>query len=259
MAGFLTTATGRIPQVRTTLTWRDRLGTCRARLGLDRNRYTVNPGLYAVGTPDASAPVIVTANYKLTFDAVRTALVGQNLWLLVADTRGINVWCAGGKELFSARTIIDQIRKTGLHKVITHKRLILPQLGANGVNAREIRKATGFEAEFGPVRAQDIDRYLKFGADEAMREVTFTLRERAEVIPVELMFGGRPVLWAFAAALLLSLIGPELSIPAIWTRWLPAAMATLLGVLGGTVLFPCFCPCCGSDSSPRAERSSACS
>ena len=30
--------------------------------------YTVEPGLYAVGRPTADLPVLVTANYKLSFD-----------------------------------------------------------------------------------------------------------------------------------------------------------------------------------------------
>ena len=240
--GFLATSGGRIPRVATRPDPWDRLGTCRARLGLDRNRYTVNPGLYAIGTPSPDSPILVTANYKLTFDAVRFALAGRDVWMLVADTRGINVWCAGGKGTFSAEAIVEQVRKTGLERIVGHRRLILPQLGANGVRVRDIRAATGFTAEFGPIRAHDLPRYLDHGEDAAMRAVTFSLRERAEVIPVELVLGGKPLLWALAAALVLSLVGAEFSLAAIRARWVLAATATGLGVLGGTILFPLLLP-----------------
>lgn len=240
--GFLPTAAGRIPRVRTRPTARDRLGTCRARLGLDRNNYTVNPGLYAIGQPAPGAPVIVTANYKLTFDTVRFALAGRNIWLLVADTRGINIWCAGGKGTFSAAGIAEQVRKTGLERIVSHRRLILPQLGANGVRARDLRKACGFEADFGPVRAKDLPRYLDRGVDEDMRMVTFNLRERAEVIPVELVLGWKIILASFLVAAGLSLIGPGFSVQAFWQRWLLAASATGLGLAAGAVIFPLLLP-----------------
>ncbi len=240
--GFLPAAARRIPRIRTSPTAWDRLGTCRARLGLDRNNYTVNPGLYAIGNPGPEAPVIVTANYKLTFDTVRFTLAGRDLWLLVADTRGINVWCAGGKGTFSAAGISDQVRKSGLERIVSHRRLILPQLGANGVRARDLRKACGFEAVFGPVRAQDLPRYLDHGEDEAMRAVTFTVRERAEVIPVELVLGWKLILASFLVAALLSLIGPEFSWQTIRERWILAALATGLGLTAGAILFPLLLP-----------------
>lgn len=232
----------RIPRLRTIPTLKDRLGTCRARLGLDRNHYTVNPGLYAVGQPGPEAPVVVTANYKLTFDTVRFALAGRDIWLLVADTRGINVWCAGGKGTFSAEGIADQVRKSGLERVVSHRRLILPQLGANGVRVRDLRKACGFEAVFGPVRACDLPRYLDHGEDEAMRAVTFTLRERAEVIPVELVLGWKLILATLLTAALLSLIGPDLSLQAVREGWILAACSTGLGLVAGAVLFPLLLP-----------------
>ncbi|GAB6110641.1 mercury methylation corrinoid protein HgcA [Desulfomicrobium salsuginis] len=239
---FTPTAAGRIPRLRTSPTAQDRLGTCRARLGLDRNHYTVNPGLYAVGAPGPDSPVVVTANYKLTFDTVRFALAGRDVWLLVVDTRGINVWCAGGKGTFSAAGVSEQVKKTGLERVVSHRRLILPQLGANGVRARDLRKACGFEAVFGPVRAEDLPRYLDHGVDEAMREVTFSLRERAAVIPVELVLGWKLILAAFLVAAVLSLIGPDFSLRTTGQRWLMAASATGLGLAAGAILFPLLLP-----------------
>ena len=51
-------------------------------------KYTVDPGLYALGSPAADAPVCVTANYKMSFDHLRRALAGRDAWILVLDTKG---------------------------------------------------------------------------------------------------------------------------------------------------------------------------
>ena len=51
-------------------------------------------GLIKIGHPDRNSPVLLTGNYHLTILKVKRALKGQNAFLLVANSRGINVWCA---------------------------------------------------------------------------------------------------------------------------------------------------------------------
>jgi len=65
-----------------------------------RMSYAISPGLYAVGNPTKESDVFVSANYKLSFDVLRRELKGFNAWILVLDTKGINVWCAAGKGTF---------------------------------------------------------------------------------------------------------------------------------------------------------------
>ena len=157
------------------------------------------PGLYAVGAASADSPVLVTANYKLTFDTLRRELAGVDAWVLVLDTRGVNVWCAAGKNLFSHDELALRVQRTGLERVVRHRRLILPQLAATGVSARQVKKKCGFEVVWGPVRARDIHDFLRNGmkAEQAMRRVTFTFGERLVLVPVELSFlpSPRPSSW----------------------------------------------------------------
>ena len=80
--------------------------------------YKVEPGLYAVGSPDSASPVLVTSNYKMTFDRVRAELGGLNLWLMVLDTDGVNVWCAAGKGTFGIAEFVNRIRVTGLDGIV---------------------------------------------------------------------------------------------------------------------------------------------
>ncbi|MCL2605833.1 MAG: acetyl-CoA synthase subunit gamma, partial [Coriobacteriia bacterium] len=81
----------------TSLSFKDTLRGWKVRWGIGRMDYKIESGLYAVGKPDTSSPVLVSANYKLTFDALRKNLGGLDCWLLILDTKGINVWCAAGK------------------------------------------------------------------------------------------------------------------------------------------------------------------
>ena len=134
--------------------WKDFWGQIKCRISSFRMRYTVSPGLYAVGEPDRESDVFVTANYKLSFDILRRELRGLNAWIIVLDTKGINVWCAAGKGTFGTNELISRITQTNLHNVVTHRRIIIPQLGAVGVNARAVQQGTGFRVYFGPVHAK---------------------------------------------------------------------------------------------------------
>jgi len=242
---FLSTLAGPVPVVRTALNRRDFLGTLGARLGYGRDGYRVAPGLHAVGRPGPESPVLVTADYKLSFDALRRELSGIDAWLLVLDTRGINVWCAAGKGTFSAAEMAHRIEDSGLARVVSHRRLIVPQLAAPGLDAREVRRRCGFTVIFGPVRAADLPAFLRAGnrADAAMRRVTFTLPERVAVAPVEVYHARKWLVWALPAALLVSGAGPDVfSLAAAWQRgvWLVAAI--LAGLVGGGLVVPVLLP-----------------
>jgi hypothetical protein len=245
VAEFVQTPTGIIPRVRTQMNREDRLGTVCARLGIGRDSYRIAPGLYGVGLPDNGSPVMVTANYKLTFDSLRGSLGGIDAWILVLDTRSINVWCAAGKGTFSTGEVAERVNAVALGKVVTHRRLILPQLAATGVSARQVKRQCGFEVVWGPVHARHIKAFLDGGmqATPAMRKVTFTLKERVELIPVELNHMGKPTLYLLPALFLLSGLGLDIfSISAATSRGVSAMLAYILAVVGGAVLAPIFLP-----------------
>jgi hypothetical protein len=172
----------------------DHLGAWKVRWGIGRMRYLVPPGLYAIGYPSSADPVLVTANFKMSFDIVRGALSGRNVWLLVLETYGINVWCAAGKGSFGTDELVKRIGVTGLSGIVSHRKLLLPILGAPGIAAHEVAKRTGFTIRYAAIRAADLPEYLDNGmvTTPTMREVTFTLRERLTLIPVELVLASKP-------------------------------------------------------------------
>lgn len=153
----------------------------------------VRPGLYAVGHPDANSPVLVTGNFELTVRRLVRAIDGRmDTWVLVADSAGINVWCAAGGGYFTAEKVIAAVKSSHLDQVVNHHALILPQLCANGVDGWRVRKETGWGVHWGPVRAQDIPAFVaaKRKKTDAMRWVRFPPKDRLEMVTVTLGFYG---------------------------------------------------------------------
>ncbi|MBL7065690.1 MAG: carbon monoxide dehydrogenase [Anaerolineae bacterium] len=218
-----------IQSTTSTVTWANRWDRFLARWGVNRSGHRVEPGLYALGNPTTDSPVFVTANYTLSFDALRSALAGIDGYILVLDTQGINVWCAAGKGAFGTGELAHRIEATALHDVVSHRVLILPQLGAAGLAAHEVKKRSGFRVEYGPVRATDLPEYLQtHRATPEMRRVRFTLRDRLILIPVELVHALLPML---IATVVVFFVG------GLW-----ASAAVVASILAGVVLFPILLP-----------------
>jgi ubiquinone/menaquinone biosynthesis C-methylase UbiE len=157
----------------------------------------IRPGLYAVGHPDADSPVLVTGNFELTVRRLVGAIDGRmDTWVLVADSAGINVWCAAGGGYFTAEKVIAAVKSSHLEQVVNHHALILPQLCANGVDGWRIRKETGWGVHWGPVQAQDIPAFVaaKRKKTDAMRWVRFPPKDRLEMVTVTLGFYGLLIL-----------------------------------------------------------------
>lgn len=242
---FEKTSVGEVPRVRTVLDTTDILAGVKVRCGIGRNSYLIAPGLYCTGTPSENSPVLVTANYKLSFDILRRELTSIDAWILVLDTRGINVWCAAGKGTFSTAEVVRCVKNAGLERLVKHRRLVLPQLAATGVAAHRVKKECGFEIVWGPVRAKDLKRFLESGlnADAGMRQVTFSLSERFVLIPVELAVIPKYLVGVLVVGFILSGIGPGgFSFDDAWRRGLMLTAACAAGIIGGAIAVPLLLP-----------------
>ena len=215
--------------VTSTLTFANQWDHFLARWAVNRMGHLVEPGLYAIGNPTKDSPVFVTANYTLSFDALRSSLAGVDGYILVLDTQGINVWCAAGKGTFGTDELVKRIEAVGLKEIVSHRVVILPQLGAPGIAAHEVKKRTSFKVEYGPVRAADLPAYLQHHeATPEMRRVRFPLRDRLAVIPVEIVGGFLTMVIAAAVAY-------------FFGGWISSLMA-ITAILAGVVLFPILLP-----------------
>lgn len=263
VVGSTDSAAGKIPRIPSKLLPRDYWGTFKARWGVGRMNYSVDPGLYALGRPAKDSPVFVTANYKMSFDSLRAGLMDLSAWILVLDTKGINVWCAAGKGTFGTTELVARIQSSGLDRIVSHRRLILPQLAGPGIAAHQAKKLSGFKVIYGPIRARDLPAFIEDGykATPEMRQKTFTAWERMVLIPVELVsalkaavfifpvlfflggFGAGRWLWAnsmndglFAVMAVLTAIAAGAILTPICLPWLPGRAFSLKGLWPGLVM-----------------------
>jgi acetyl-CoA decarbonylase/synthase complex subunit gamma len=208
-------------------------------------RYTVEPGLYALGNPHAISPVLVTANYKMSFDRLRAALPEKDAWILVLDTKGINVWCAAGKGTFGTAELTRAAARSGLDRIVSHRELIFPQLSAPGIAAHEVKRLSGFRVIYGPIKAEDLPEFLdnRMKATPEMRIKTFTILERMVLIPIELVSAIKAaIVILFALVFLSGFLGPGNFLNNAIHYGLVAFPALAAAVIAGAVLAPLLLP-----------------
>jgi acetyl-CoA decarbonylase/synthase complex subunit gamma len=243
--GSIETLAGNIPQVSSRLSALDIWGTFKARWGVGRMDYAIDPGLYALGHPTGASPVMVTANYKMSFDRLRESILDRNVWILVLDTKGINVWCAAGKGTFGTNELVARIKSSALDRVVSHRQLILPQLAGPGVAAHQVKKLSGYKVIYGPIRSRDLLAFMDGGntATYPMRIKSFDTWERIVLIPVELISALKAAVLILPAFFLL---GGFSETGWYWKNCLNAglfaALAVLSSIFAGAVLMPALLP-----------------
>ncbi|MHB8883387.1 MAG: mercury methylation corrinoid protein HgcA [Thermodesulfovibrionales bacterium] len=245
ITGTLSTAAGPVPIVSTVLSRAEYWEHVKCRMSGFRHRYIIKPGLYAAGSPDERSEVLVSANYKLSFDSLRKELSGLNVWILALDTKGINVWCAAGKGTFGSDELISRLGAAQVDRVVAHKRLILPQLGGPGVSSQKVRQATGFSVSFGPVRASDISGYITAGckATPEMRRVRFPLVDRLVLTPMELNPAFKMYPWFALLTLLFFGLQPRgIIFSDALAGGLPFLLLGVIAIISGAFLTPLLLP-----------------
>ncbi len=151
-------------------------------------------GLVEIGNPGPDSPVLLTCNFHLTVERVINALKGVDAYLLVANSRGVNVWCAATGGLLTHHDVISVLKTSGVADRVRQREIILPQLAATGVEGRIVEDKTGWTVIWGPVDAADLPVFLGNGFQKttAMRNVAFKWPQRLEMA----------ITWAFPMSVL---------------------------------------------------------
>ena len=162
----------------------------------------VVPGLRRIGTPDQASPVVVTGNFHLTVRRVEKALTSQNCYLLVVQSKGINVWCASAGGEMNTHSIITALKTSNIDTLVDHRELILPQLSAPGIDTKLLKKVSGWKGKWGPVYAISLPEILANGhtKTQEQRRVRFDLSFR-----MEMLFAMNFLLWLFFSAISLAI------------------------------------------------------
>ncbi len=140
-------------------------------------------GLLTFGNPDAQSPVFVTGNFILTIQKVKKILKNLDCYLLVVNSKGINIWCAAAGGHLTHHQIISAIKTSGIDQLVSKKQLILPQLAAAGVWDKQITQKTGWKVIWGPVDIDDVPDFLQqnYQKTRSMAAVKFPLFSRIEM------------------------------------------------------------------------------
>ena len=157
-------------------------------------------GLVKIGNPGRDAPVLLTGNFRLTVERVRRALQGIDAYLLIANSRGVNVWCAATGGHLTNHDVVSVLKTSGIENLVNHRQVILPQLAATGIEGKIIHQKTGWRVVWGPVYATSIPQFLGGGLKKTpqMSTVRFAWPQRLEMA----------VAWAFPISLLTLLVLP---------------------------------------------------
>jgi ferredoxin len=196
-------------------------------------------GLIEIGRPGSGAPVLVTCNYHLTVERLRWALRGVDAHLLVANSRGINVWCAATGGLLTNHDVLSALKTSGIEDLVDHRQVILPQLAATGVEGSALEENSGWKVVWGPVYADDVPAFLgsQLTKGRETRQVRFPWIQRLEMA----------VAWAFPVSLLSFLITA-----AIWRQaMVPAVFVVWVLALALYMTFPFYGRWLGSESTGR--------
>jgi ubiquinone/menaquinone biosynthesis C-methylase UbiE len=129
----------------------------------------VRPGIYRIGDPGPDGPVLLTGNFLASVEAVRAGLAGHPAYLVIEDTDGWNVWCAGDAGLFNAEKAAALLDLHRLDALVSHRRIVVPRLG--GRVRRRLTELTGWEVLVGPIEARDLVDFLEAGLTPAMRDL----------------------------------------------------------------------------------------
>lgn len=155
-------------------------------------------GLTKIGKPDRNSPVFLTCNYNLTVERVKKAIKGINAYLLVANSKGDNVWCSATGGHFTNHSVISVLKTSGIEELVDHRYVILPQLAATGIEGKSVWDKTGWEVIWGPVYAKDIPEFIdkNFTKSPKMCKVEFPAIQRIEMA----------AMWAFPFSVIASLL-----------------------------------------------------
>ena len=179
--------------------------------------FPTKTGVIKIGNPDRNSPVLLTCNFHLTVERVKRALQGMDCYLLVAKSKGINVWCAATGGLFTHHDVISVLKTSGIDELVDHRKVILPQLAATGIEGKIVRERSGWHVIWGPVYAKDIRAFIrnKFKKDVQMRVVRFPFVQRMEMA----------IAWAFPISVIAALI-----ILPFWRHLILALSALIWGM-----------------------------
>ena len=122
---------------------------------------TVEAKLYEIGNPGPNSPVLVTANFSLTYFTVEGEVENSKVpaFISVVDTEGLGVLNAYAGDKWSPEKVVSTLEEQKVKERISHSKLIIPGLVA--VFRAEIEEESSWKVSIGPEEASRIPSFLR--------------------------------------------------------------------------------------------------
>jgi len=115
----------------------------------------VESGVYQIGEPDETSPVLITTNFSLTYYTVEADTSAGNIdaWVVVVDTDGTSVLTAWAAEDFTPEIIAKTIKECGIEIAV------IP--GGVAVLSGDLEQESGWNIVVGPRESSAIPTFFK--------------------------------------------------------------------------------------------------
>ncbi|MEW6189595.1 MAG: acetyl-CoA decarbonylase/synthase complex subunit gamma [Actinomycetota bacterium] len=125
----------------------------------------VEEGIYPIGNPSETSPVLITSNFSLTYFIVSGEIEASKIpsWLLVLDTEGLSVMTSWAAGKFVPETIAPFVKRSGITDKVEHHKLVIPGCVAQ-ISGELEDELSDWEIIVGPREAGDIPAFLKHWA-----------------------------------------------------------------------------------------------
>ncbi len=119
-------------------------------------------GIYEIGTPTDSSPVLITTNFSLTYFIVSGEIESSRIpsWLLILNTEGLSVMTAWAAGKFVADAIAPFVKKSGIEGKIKHRTIVIPGYAA-GMSGELEEELPNWKVRIGPREAAHLAPFLR--------------------------------------------------------------------------------------------------
>ncbi len=126
----------------------------------------VESKIYEFNEPNENSLIFLTTNFALTFFAVANELenLKQSSYLIVTPADGMSVLTAWSAEKFTAKMVVQMLKKTNFSQKVKNRKIIIPGLLAHMKKELESEiQSSGldFEIQIGTIDACDIGDFVK--------------------------------------------------------------------------------------------------
>jgi len=123
----------------------------------------IQEGLYTIGVPTDTSPVLVTTNFSLTYFTVESDVEASRMpaWVVVVNTEGTSVLTAWAAEKFTAEIIAKNVQSSDVGSKVKHRKLIIPGHVAVLSGKLEEELAQEWKVLVGPRESSGIPAFLR--------------------------------------------------------------------------------------------------